>query len=127
MRGGFRHGRAGPRHRDGARALEPTRPPRPPRGLSDVERSTWLELAAQVEAARTYNPTRYSAFRLAVKALAMVYDAPADLKPTSMRGLIEAASKMLSRFGLDPVGVLQAERAPAPPTRDEHSGFEDVE
>lgn len=134
-RGGRRHGKSAEQHRregtfrpdrhgrDKAPARKPTRPPRPPEGLPDVERDAWLELAGQVARARTYDATRYSAFRLMVKSLALVNAAPLDLKPTSMRGLIESASKMLARFGLDPVGVLQADVPAAPDEGNEVADF----
>lgn len=103
------------RHAAGAGAsAKRSRPPRPPADLPDVERDAWREVARQVQARGTYTPAHYSAFRLAVKALAAVYAAPVDLKATSMRGLIESASKMLGRFGLDPVATAQVgERQPS--------------
>jgi hypothetical protein len=119
-RGGRRFGRDAP-------TFEPTRPPRPPKSLSDVEREAWLELAGQVTKARTYNSTRLTAFRLAVKGLAAVYAAPPDLKATTMRGLLECASKLIGRFGLDAVTVLQADAAPAPQQPDELDEFADVD
>lgn len=85
--------------------LPPSSAPRPPKGLALAEREAWLELAAQVEALGTYDPSRFSAFRLTVKALALVYAAPPKLKATSMRGLISNASAMVARFGLDPVAI----------------------
>jgi hypothetical protein len=125
MRGGRRFGQRPAQHRDGAPSRKATRPPAPPETVTGVEREAWLELRAQVAKARTYDPTRYSAFRLAVKALALVYAAPADMKPTSLRSLIESASRMLARFGLDSIAVLQAERAPEPKKRDEFSEYLD--
>lgn len=119
--GGRRFG--APRDR-GAGHPAATRPPRPPAGLSPVQREAWTELARQVAQARTYDPTRYSAFRLAALALANVYGAPADLKATSLRSLIETASKLISRFGLDPIGVAQADAAPVEPEPDDLDEFD---
>lgn len=124
-RGGRRFGQHPARRRGGAVTFKATRPPKPPRGVTGAERQAWVELAAQVWKARTYDPTRFSAFRLTAKALAAVYGASSDLKATSMRSLIETASRMISRFGLDPIGVQQADAAPA--ADEGRSGFEDME
>jgi len=88
--------------------------PPPPEGLSDTERSTWIEVAEAVDELGTFARPFLPAFRLTVRALARVYDAPADLKPSTMRGLLENASKMLGRFGLDPVSVAQCNAAEMP-------------
>jgi len=73
----------------------------------------------QIKKARTYNATRYTAFRLAVKALAAVDAAPPDTPLATLKSALEVASKLVGKFGLDPVSVLQAERGLAPPTRAE--------
>ena len=98
-----------------APAAPPGKPPRPPADVEGVEREAWLEVARQVAAAGTYTAAHYSAFRLAVRALAAVYGAPPDLKASTLRGLLETASKLLARFGLDPVATAQVD---APPSRD---------
>jgi hypothetical protein len=103
-------------------AAEPVPPP--PNGLSSGQREAWLELAPQIEAAGTYNAARFTAFRLAVRALALVYESGTDVTPATLRGLIETASKMISRFGIDPVGVAQADAAPAAPKADELDEFD---
>jgi hypothetical protein len=111
-RGGRRH--AVPLERRAVR-LQPAEPPRPPKGLDPVERAAWLEVAAQVRAARTYTEANLSAFKLSVKALAAVYAAPADLKPTTLRGLLECASRLLGRLGLDPIAGQTIDVPPPPP------------
>jgi hypothetical protein len=99
-------------------ALSPMAPPPPPEGLSAAEREAWVELAAEVRAAQTYNASRLSAFRLAVKALALAYDPPPTAKPATVRGLLENASKLIGRFGLDAISTLQVEAPPRDPERD---------
>lgn len=123
-RGGRRFGSGAARHPDGEAPSKATRPPQPPEGLPEAEHQAWVELRSQIARARTYNPSRYTAFRLAVKALAAVDTAPANASLASFKGLLEVASKLVGRFGLDPISCLQAERAPAPRKRDEMDEFE---
>jgi hypothetical protein len=72
-------------------------------------------VARQLRATRTYTVGNYSAFRLAVKGLAAVYAAPVDLKPTTLRGLLECASRLLGRLGLDPITAQTIDVPPPPP------------
>lgn len=85
------------------------KPPRPPRGLGDVERRAWREVARQVEAVGTYAASDFSIFRLAVKALAAVDAAPVDLKASTLKGLLETAAKLLARLGCDPIARQQVD------------------
>lgn len=109
-RGGRRFGATG------SPAIATCAPPRPPKGLEAVELEAWREVARQIRALGTYSPAAYSAFRLAVIALADVYRAPPDLKATTKRSLLECASKLIGRFGLDPVSRAQVV-LPAPPQK----------
>ncbi len=122
--GGRRFGRGAARHSDGGEP-KATKVPMPPEGLPEAERRAWLELRTQITRARTYNASRYTAFRLAVKALAAVDNAPADTPLSTLKSALEVASKLVGKFGLDPVSVLQAERAPEPKKRDEFSEYLD--
>ncbi len=117
--GGRRFGQGPAHHRDGVQPPKATKPPAPPEGLPEAERRAWDELRAQIAKARTYNATRYTAFRLAVKALAAVDAAPPDTPLATLKSALEVASKLVGKFGLDPVSVLQAERGPAPKTKAE--------
>ncbi len=130
-RGGRRHRKSNAEHRatgtyradrhGGGDVLKPkaARPPSPPANLSQVEREAWREVARQVASAGTYASSHYSAFRLAVKALAAVYAAPPTLKAATLRGLLETASRLLARFGLDPIAIAQVD---APEPRDQAKG-----
>lgn len=104
------------RHASGDLPEVPTaKPPRPPKGLEEVERRAWREVARQVEAAGTYTPADFSVFRLAVKALASVDAAPASLKASTLKGLLEVAAKLLARLGCDPISRQQV----AVPTKED--------
>jgi hypothetical protein len=124
MRGTFRadrHGKAerGSRGPDvDAPKPKPARPPRPPKSLAGVEREAWLELSREVEIRGTYTAADLSAFRLAALALASAYAAGPEVKASTRRGLYECASKLLGRFGLDPISRAQVD---APPEPDEAS------
>ena len=89
-------------------------PPRPPRHLPDAERAVWRELARQVgpEGVGTYSPAFFSAFRLTVRTLALVDAAGPDTPPTALSRLVQAASGMLGRLGLDPASVGRVSRPP---------------
>ncbi len=106
--------------------LPPMRPPPPPKNLDPAEREAWIEVAQQLSASRTYTRANYSAFRLAVKSLASVYAAPPDLKPATLRGLLECASKLLGRLGLDPV-TAQTIDLPPPPRDEEDDELSEFE
>lgn len=126
-KGGRRHRKSNAEHRaqgtlrkdrhGGTDVLEvpKARPPPPPRGLDEVERQAWNEVARQVEAAGTYTAADFSIFRLAVKALAAVDAAPPLLKASTRRGLFETAAKLLARLGCDPISRQQID---APPKED---------
>lgn len=102
--------------REGSPAIAACAPPRPPKGLEGVELEAWREVARQVKALGTYSPAAFSAFRLAVIALADVYRAPLDMKPSTKRSLLECASRLIGRFGLDPVARSQIV-LPEPPKK----------
>lgn len=127
-RGGRRHRKTNAEHRragtyrrdrhaaggDVLPAAPAAKVPPPPKRLRGAEREAWLEVARQVEAAGTYTEAHFSAFRLAVKALAAVYAAPSTTKATTLRGLIDTASRLIGRFALDPVSRGQVAPPPAP-------------
>jgi hypothetical protein len=127
-RGGLRHRKTADEHRINGTyradrhgrgfqpvALKPARPPSPPNDLAPVERGAWLEVRGEVIALGTYTRADFSAFRLAVKALTLVYECGPEVKATSRRALIANASAMLGRFGADPVSRRTVD-VPKPPT-----------
>lgn len=108
-------------------SLPPARPPPPPPHLTAAEREAWAEVRREVVALGTYTRADLSAFKLAVRGLALVYSAPADMKATSLRSLLLAASQLLARFGCDPVArrqVTVAVPAPEPTGEDTLAEFE---
>jgi 2-methylisocitrate lyase-like PEP mutase family enzyme len=84
----------------------------------------WNVLRPQITIARTYTPAYFTALCLASRAVAAVDGAPADTPIATLKSALELASKLVAKFGLDPVSVLMAERAPPAPRR---TGFEDVD
>ena len=109
-RGTLRRSRENP----DAPEVEAGHPPRPPRHLPEAERRVWRELARQVgpDGVGTYSPAFFSAFRLTVKTLALVDAAGLDTPPTALARLVQAASGMLGRLGLDPASVGKVATAP---------------
>ncbi|BDG04992.1 hypothetical protein [Anaeromyxobacter oryzae] len=85
---------------------EPTpaasRVPPPPTGESAAFKRNWRELARQVDALSVFTETDYTAFRLLVRAVTLIDDLPPLAPPSAVARLVQNASGMLSRFGLDP-------------------------
>lgn len=90
------------------------RPPPPPRGLPARERAIWRQLAEAVgpEGTGVYSPAFFWSFRLTVKTLFLVDAAGPGDPPTATARLVQAASGMLARLGLDPGSVGRVSPAP---------------
>ena len=90
----------GPQPRRTSGALAGSEVPPPPESLTEIERSTWTELAVAVEAAGVYSPPMLPVFRLSVAALALALD-PA-LPGTVRSRSFSTAGKLLGTLGLRP-------------------------
>lgn len=113
-RGTLRPGRDGP----SAPRAPASRPPPPPKGLSEIERDVWLALA-QATGPRgngTYSRTHALAFRLTVRTVAIALTADEATPATAVSRLLQAAGTALGRFGLDPQSVSRVSPAPTPRT-----------
>ena len=109
-RGTYRRGREVP----STVTVAAGRPPPPPKAWSAREKEIWRQLAKAVGPSGTgvYSASFYWSFWLTVKTLILVDAAAPGDPPTATARLVQAASSMLSRLGLDPGSVGRVERAP---------------
>jgi hypothetical protein len=117
------------RKKDSALGPARARVPSAPKDLPEAEQLAWVEVKRQVDLLGTYTKADYSAFRLAVRALTLAYEAGPDVKATSRRALLESASGLIGRFGCDPIARLQVDAAPEPKSEvfDPADEFKDIE
>jgi hypothetical protein len=99
--------------------VNPVRPdpcavPAPPADLTREQLRAWSELAPQVgpDGLRTYTASSFTAFRLLVKVIAMADNIPPDMPASAAVRLLQVASSLLGRFGLDPISAERVESAP---------------
>jgi hypothetical protein len=93
-------------------APAPCRVPRPPKGLSDVERAVWRQLACEVKELGVYSVSDGTGFRLLVRAVALAEGAGPDMAPTARVRLLQVAAGLLASFGLTPASRGRVATAP---------------
>lgn len=90
------------RERPDAPTPEPGKVPPPPKDLTALQKGVWSELAAQVEALGVFAPSHLTSFRLMVEAVSYTRNPDPRDPATAKVRMLQAASSLLQRFGLDP-------------------------